>query len=66
MYEMWVGGTNFLLSLQTVSLDAIHRAVATSMVGRVSTGPLFDATTTFLPTAVRLADQLAATWPQLT
>jgi len=25
------------------------RAVATSMVGPVSTGPLFEATTTFLP-----------------
>ena len=40
------------------------------MVGPVSTGPLFNATTTFLPiftnSAVHPADRLTATWPQLT
>ena len=40
------------------------------MVGPVSTGPLFEATTTFLPIfmnlAVHPADRLAAMWPQLT
>jgi len=49
---------------------SIYRAVATSRVGLVSTGPLFEATTAFLPifmnSAMRPADQLAATWPQLT
>jgi len=46
------------------------RAVATSTVGPVSTGPLFEATITFLPiftnSAVCPADLLAATRPQLT
>ena len=48
----------------------MDRAVATGTVGPVSTGPLFEATTTFLPifmnSAVRPADRLAAMWPQLT
>ena len=51
-------------------LIAEPRAVATSMVGPVSTGPLFEATTIFLPIFTNLvahpADWLAATWPQLT
>ena len=39
------------------------------MVGPVSTGPLFEATTTFQPIFTNLAvsaNWLAATWPQLT
>ena len=46
------------------------RAVVTGRVGRVSTRPLFEATTILLPiftnSAVHPADRLAATWPQLT
>ena len=48
----------------------VCRAIATGTVGPVSTGPLFEATTTFLPIfmnlAVRPADRLAAKRPQLT
>lgn len=44
-------------------------AVATSMVGQVSSRPLFEATATFLPiftnSVAHLADWLAATGPQL-
>ena len=43
------------------------RAVATSTVGSVSTGPLFEAITTFLPmfsnSAACQADRYKATWP---
>jgi len=48
----------------------VKQAVATSMVGLVSTGPLSKATTTFLPifsnSVMRLADWYKATWSQLT
>ena len=47
-----------------------YRAVATSMIDLVSTGPLFKATTTFLTiftnSEARPADWLTAMWPQLT
>ena len=46
------------------------RAIVTSQVGQDSTQPHFEATIMFLPiftnSAARPADQLAATWPQLT
>jgi len=46
------------------------RAVVTSRVGWLSTRPLFEAKTTFLPIftnlAARPADWLAAMWSQLT
>ena len=37
---------------------ANYRAVATSRVGPVSTGPLFEATTTFLPIFTNFSDEL--------
>ena len=57
---------------QIVALQEIYvtRAVATGTVGLVSTGPFFEATTTFLPiftnSVARPADRLAAMQPQLT
>jgi len=48
----------------------VCRAVVTGRVGWVSTRPLLEAATTFLPIFTNLAacpaDRLAATWPQLT
>ena len=63
-------------SMHTVYYNSVTFAMVIELqgrshqYGRVSTGPLFEATTTFLPiflnSVARPADQLAATWPQLT